>query len=61
VELVRSGGNLSPGNGDGPRSLGSLVVRRREPRAATVSVPPSDWHQLCGRRLLSASALAPAS
>jgi hypothetical protein len=61
VELVRSGGDLAPGNGDGPRSLGSLVVRRREAHAAPVSVPPREWHRLCGRRLLSASALAPAS
>ena len=61
VELVRSGGDLSPGNGDGPRSLGSLVLRRREPQAAELSVPPSQWRTLCGRRLVSASALAPAS
>jgi hypothetical protein len=61
VELVRSGGNLSPGNGDGPRSLGSLVLRRREPPSTPVSVPPGEWHRLCGRRLLSASAFAPAS
>lgn len=27
VELVRGGGNLEPGNGDGPRKLGSLVLR----------------------------------
>lgn len=27
VELVRSGGDLAPGNGDGPRTLGSLVLR----------------------------------
>jgi hypothetical protein len=33
VELIRSGGNLSPGNGDGPRTLGSLVLRRGEPGA----------------------------
>jgi hypothetical protein len=26
VALVREGGNLSPGNGDGPRTLGSLVL-----------------------------------
>lgn len=26
VELIREGGDLSPGNGDGPRSLGSLVL-----------------------------------
>jgi hypothetical protein len=61
VELVRSGGDLSPGNGDGPRSLGSLVLRRREAGAGQVSVPPGRWHRLCGRRLVSASALAPAS
>ena len=61
VELVRSGGSLAPGNGDGPRTLGSLVLRRREPQAAELSVPPSDWRRLCGRRLLSASAFAPAS
>jgi hypothetical protein len=36
VELVRSGGNLAPGNGDGPRSLGSLVLRRGEPCAPTL-------------------------
>ena len=33
VELVRSGVNLSPGNGDGPRTLGSLVLRRGQPCA----------------------------
>ena len=60
VELVRGGGDLSPGNGDGSRSLGSLVLRRREPQAARVSVP-GEWHRLCGRKLVSASALAPAS
>jgi hypothetical protein len=27
VKLVRGGGNLAPGNGDGPRTLGSLVLR----------------------------------
>ena len=27
VELARGGGNLAPGNGDGPRTLGSLVLR----------------------------------
>jgi hypothetical protein len=26
VELVRGGGDLSPGNGDGPRTLGSLAI-----------------------------------
>ena len=36
VELVRSGGNLAPGNGDGPRSLGSLVLRRGEPCSPTL-------------------------
>ena len=33
VELVRSGGSLAPGNGDGPRTLGSLVLRRGAPCA----------------------------
>ena len=61
VELVRAGGDLSPGNGDGSRTLGSLVLRRREPQAARVSVPPRQWHRLCGRKLVSASAFAPAS
>ncbi len=61
IELVRSGGDLAPGNGDGPRTLGSLVLRRRETHAAQVSVPPSDWRRLCERKLVSASALAPAS
>jgi hypothetical protein len=27
VELARAGGSLAPGNGDGPRTLGSLVLR----------------------------------
>jgi hypothetical protein len=27
IDLIRSGGNLAPGNGDGPRTLGSLVLR----------------------------------
>lgn len=27
VEIVRGGGNLQPGNGDGPRRVGSLVLR----------------------------------
>jgi len=61
IQLVRSGGNLAPGNGDGPRSLGSLVLRRRGQDAGQVSVPPREWHRLCGRKLSSASALAPAS
>ncbi len=61
VELVRAGGDLAPGNGDGPRTLGSLVLRRREPQAAQLSVPPREWRSLCGRKLVSASALAPAS
>jgi hypothetical protein len=26
VMLVREGGGLAPGNGDGPRTLGSLVL-----------------------------------
>ena len=30
VELVCSGGNLAPGNGDGPRTLGSLALRSCE-------------------------------
>jgi hypothetical protein len=61
VELVRGGGDLAPGNGDGPRTLGSLVLRRRGPQAAELSVPPREWRSLCGRKLVSASALAPAS
>ncbi len=36
VELVRAGGDLSPGNGDGPRTLGSLVIT-----AAGEAGPPS--------------------
>jgi hypothetical protein len=31
VELIRGGGDLSPGNGDGPRTLGSLVLRSCAP------------------------------
>jgi hypothetical protein len=27
VALVRGGGTLAPGNGDGPRTLGQLVLR----------------------------------
>jgi hypothetical protein len=30
IELVRSGGSLAPGNGDGPRTLGALVLRSCE-------------------------------
>jgi hypothetical protein len=34
ARLVREGGDLSPGNGDGPRTLGSLVLTRADGGAA---------------------------
>jgi hypothetical protein len=39
VELRRAGGSLAPGNGDGPRTLGQLVLRRAG-QGAAVSLRP---------------------
>ena len=61
VAVLREGGDLSPGNGDGPRSLGSVVLRRREPPVSSVTVPEADWRRLCRRRLASVDVVAPAS
>jgi hypothetical protein len=48
VELARGHGDLSPGSGDGPRTLGSLVLRRPL-RRGPIAIPATRWHGLCGR------------
>jgi len=59
VELVRGGGTLAPGNGDGRRMLGPLVLRPTGgwPRLSTV--PPRRWRSLCARTLAWAEVIRP--
>jgi hypothetical protein len=61
VALSRGEASLAPGSGDGPRTVGSLVLRRGPSETRQVVVPATGWHRLCGIRLLSASASVPAS
>jgi len=51
VAIVRGGGSLEPGNGDGRRTIGPLVLSPAEPSETLVSTPPGRWRELCGRRL----------
>ena len=51
VRIVRGGGNLEPGNGDGPRFVGPVVVRPASGAARLRSVAPGSWRSLCGRSL----------
>jgi hypothetical protein len=59
VELVRGGGTLAPGNGDGRRMLGPLALRRvgASPRVSTL--PPRRWRSLCGGPLAWAEVIRP--
>jgi hypothetical protein len=61
VTLSRGGASLAPGSGDGPRTMGSLVLRAAPSGARQVVVPADGWQRLCRRPLLSAGALVPAS
>jgi hypothetical protein len=49
VALVRGGGTLEPGNGDGRRVVGPLVLRPAAAPSAVRELPPEDWRRLCGR------------
>lgn len=59
VELVRGGGSLGPGNGDGPRRLGPLALIPVQRAPGLVRVPPSRWRELCGPRLIWTEAVSP--
>ncbi|HEY6780650.1 MAG TPA: hypothetical protein VI111_06825, partial [Thermoleophilaceae bacterium] len=58
VELVRGGGSLRPGNGDGPRRLGPLALVPVQRAGELVRVPPRRWRELCGPRLMWTEAVA---
>jgi hypothetical protein len=58
VELVRAGGDLHPGNGDGPRRLGPLALVPARHAVGVLRVPPARWRELCGPRLLWTEAVA---
>jgi hypothetical protein len=59
IEIVRGGGNLAPGNGDGPRTLGPLALRSAGATTQVVDVPPSRWRSLCYRPLKWVDAIRP--
>jgi hypothetical protein len=61
VTLSRGEASVAPGSGDGPRTLGSLVLRPRPGETRQVVVPASRWQRLCRLRLVSANAIVPAS
>jgi hypothetical protein len=61
VTISRGSASLAPGSGDGPRTLGSLVLRPVAAGERRVVVPATRWQRLCRRPLMSASALVPAS
>jgi len=49
VALVRGGGTLEPGNGDGRRVVGPLVLRPVAAPSALRKLAPEDWRRLCRR------------
>jgi hypothetical protein len=51
VTLLRGGGNLEPGNGDGRRVLGPLALRPLRAASEVLELPPARWRSLCGRGL----------
>jgi hypothetical protein len=59
VELVRGGGTLAPGNGDGRRILGPLVLRPTGGSSRVSALPPRRWRSLCGRTLAWAEVIRP--
>jgi hypothetical protein len=59
VELVRGGGTLAPGNGDGRRMLGPLALRRVGAAPQVATLPPRRWRNLCGRELAWAEVIRP--
>ncbi len=59
VELLRGGGSLRPGNGDGPRRLGPLALVPAERAPALVQAPSRRWRELCGPRLVWVEAVDP--
>ncbi len=59
VELVRGGGSLKPGSGDGPRRLGPLALVPTERSPALVRVSPQRWRELCGPRLAWVESIGP--
>jgi hypothetical protein len=59
VELVRGGGTLAPGNGDGRRMLGPLVLRRTGNPSRISALPPRRWRSLCGRTLAWVEVIRP--
>jgi hypothetical protein len=61
VTLSRGEASIAPGSGDGPRTLGSVVLRPRTGETRQVVVPASRWRRLCRLRLASANAVVPAS
>ena len=51
AELVRGGGTLAPGNGDGRRIIGPLALRPARAPSSVVELAPERWRSLCGRPL----------
>jgi hypothetical protein len=51
VELLRGGGTLAPGNGDGRRMLGPLALRPAGEAPRVSALPAQRWRSLCGRTL----------
>lgn len=61
AELVRSGGSLAPGNGDGRRMIGPLVLRRAGEAPRITQVPPEQWRSLCARPVAWVEVVLPAA
>jgi hypothetical protein len=59
IELVRGGGTLEPGNGDGRRMLGPVALRPTGESSRVSALPPSRWRRLCGRGLAWAEVIRP--
>jgi hypothetical protein len=59
VELIRGGGTLAPGNGDGRRLIGPLVLRPSRASNRVSELPARRWRSLCGRTIAWAEVIRP--
>jgi hypothetical protein len=59
IELVRGGGTLAPGNGDGRRLIGPLALRPKGDLSRIATVPPRRWRNLCADALAWAEVIRP--